>query len=67
VVITYEKGTKRLFATAKQVLSPPGVEGVSFSSLDHNQMLSSQGVKGAFPSSSDKQVQGIDKGKQHMH
>jgi len=29
VVVTYQKGTRRLFATAKQVLSPPGVEGFS--------------------------------------
>lgn len=29
VFITYQKGTRRLFATAKRVLSPPKVEGVS--------------------------------------
>jgi len=29
VYVTYEKGTRRLFAAAKRVLSPPGVEGVS--------------------------------------
>ena len=27
VFITYQKGTRRLFAAAKRVLSPPGVEG----------------------------------------
>jgi len=50
--VTYEKATRRLFAAAKRVLSPPGVEGVSFSSPDNRQMLSSPGVKGALPSSS---------------
>ena len=29
VFITYQKGTNQLFAVAKRVLSPPGVEGVS--------------------------------------
>ena len=29
VFFTYQKGTRRLFAAAKRVLSPPGVEGVS--------------------------------------
>ena len=29
VFITYQKGTRRLFATAKRVLSPPRVEGAS--------------------------------------
>lgn len=52
VFITYEKGTRRLFAAAKRVLSPPRVEGVSFSSPNNRQMLSSPRVKGAFPSSS---------------
>ena len=31
--VTYQKGTRRLFAAEKQVLSPPGVEGVSFCPL----------------------------------
>lgn len=35
VFVTYEKGTRRLFVAAKRVLSPPGVEGVSFSPPDH--------------------------------
>lgn len=56
VFITYEKGTRILFAASKQVLSPPGVEGVSFSSLENRQMLSSPRVKGAFPSSSIEKV-----------
>ena len=56
VFVTYEKDTRRLFAAAKWVLSPPGMEGVSFLSPDHKQMLSSLGVKGALPSSSTRQV-----------
>ena len=32
VFVTYQKGTRRLFAAAKRVLSPPGVEGVSLPS-----------------------------------
>ena len=34
VYVTYQKGTKDLFVAAKQVLSPPGVEGVSLPSLE---------------------------------
>jgi len=30
--VTYQKGNRILFAATKRVLSPPGVEGVSFSS-----------------------------------
>ena len=63
--ITYEKGTIRLFAATKRVLSSPGVEGVSFPSLDHRQMISSLGVKVVFPSSSTEQVQ--DRGKKKLH
>ena len=55
--VTYERGTRMLFSAAKRVLYPRGVEGVSFSSPDHKQMLSSLGEKGAFPSSSARQVQ----------
>ena len=33
VFVTYQKGTRRLFEAAKRVLSPPGVEGVSFPPL----------------------------------
>ena len=51
VFITYEKGTRILFAAAKRVLSPPRVEGVSFSLPDKGKMLSSPGVKRALPSS----------------
>ena len=51
VFFAYEKGTRRLFAAIKQVLSPPRVEGVSLSSPDNRKMLSSPGVKGALPSS----------------
>lgn len=32
VFITYQKGTRRLFAAAKRVLSPPGMEGILFPS-----------------------------------
>lgn len=67
VFVTYKRGTKRLFATARRVLSPPEVEGVSFSSPNHRQMLSSPRVKGDFPSSPIEQVQGRDIGKQQMH
>ena len=31
VFITYQRGTRHLFAAAKRVLSPPGVEGASLS------------------------------------
>lgn len=54
VFVTYEKGTRRLFVVAKRVLSPPRMEGVSFSSPNHKKMISSLGVKGALPSSSVK-------------
>ena len=33
VFVTYQKGTRRLFAAAKRVLSPLGVEGFSFPPL----------------------------------
>ena len=32
VCVTYQRGTKALFAAARRVLSPPGVEGVSLPS-----------------------------------
>lgn len=54
VFVTYERGTRMLFAAAKRVLSPQGVEGVSFSSPDQRKMLSSLRVKGALPSSPAK-------------
>ncbi len=56
VFVTYERGSKRLFAAARRVLSPPGVEGILFCSPDHSLMLSSLGMKGAFPSSLAIQV-----------
>jgi len=69
--VTYERGTRRLFVVSRRVLSPPEVEGVSFSSLDHKQMLSSPGVKGDLPYSPAIQVgqqsKSKDKGKQKMH
>lgn len=71
--MTYERGTRKKFVVARQVLSPQGVEGVSHSSSGHRQMLSPQGVEGAFPYSSFKQVQvgqkhkGKGKGKGKMH
>lgn len=65
VLITYEKGTRRPFVAAKRVLSPPGVEGVLFSSPDNRQMLFSPTVKGAFPSSLVEKVH--DKGKKSLH
>ena len=73
MLVTYERGTRKPFAAAKQVLSPQGVEGVSSSSTGHRKMLSPQGVEGDFPSSSVKQVQvgqhnkGKGKGKKKMH
>jgi len=67
VFVTDEIGTRMLFAATKRLLSPPGVEGVSFSSSNHRKMLPSLGVKRAFPSSLAKQLQGGDKGKQKMH
>jgi len=51
VFVTYERGTRKIFVVARQVLYPPGVEGVSFSSPDHRQMLSSLGAEGALPPS----------------
>ena len=33
VFITYQKGARQLFAVAKRVLSPPGVEGASLLTL----------------------------------
>lgn len=53
--LTYERGTRMLFAAAKQVLSQQGLEGVSPSSTDHRKMLSPQGFEGDLPSSSEKQ------------
>lgn len=63
--ITYEKCTRRLFAVVKRVLSPPGVEGVSFFSPDNRQIPSSPQVKRALPYSSAEHVQ--DRGKKPLH
>ena len=45
VYVTYQRGHRALFAAARQVLSPPGVEGVSLSS-SAAQVLSPHGVEG---------------------
>lgn len=55
--VTFERGTRKLFAAGKGVLSTQGVEGVSPSSSTHRQMLYPQGVELDLPSSSAKQVQ----------
>ena len=71
VFVTYQRGTRRLFAATRSVLSPQGVEGVLPSSSGHRQMLSPHGVEGALPSSA-KQVhvgqhnKGKGKGKAKM-
>ena len=65
IFITYQKSARRLFASAKRVLSPPGVEGVSFPSSDNRKMLSSPEVKGDLPSSLVEKVQ--DRGKKPLH
>ena len=57
VYLTYQRGTRRLFATIRQVFAPQGVEGALPSSSVHMKMLSPQGVEGDFPSTSTKQVQ----------
>lgn len=73
VFVIYERGTRKLFAAVRRVLSPQGVEGVSPSSSGHRKMISPQGVEGYLPSSSTKQVQvgkqykGKGKGKKKMH
>ena len=40
-----------VFLLLRQVLSPPGEEGVSPSSPNHRKILSPSGVEGALPSS----------------
>lgn len=54
--LAYQRGTRRLFAAARQVFFPQGVEGALPSSSVHRQMLSPLGVEGALPSTSTKQV-----------
>ena len=64
VFVTYQKGTRRLFAAAKRVLSPPGVEGVSLTSSTQR-VLSPHHVERVSPSSSTH-VQIQDRGKRPM-
>ena len=61
--VTYQRGTRALFAAARRVLSPPRVEGVSLPSTEAR-VLSPHGVEGVSPSTS-AQVQ--DRGKRPMH
>ena len=49
VCVTYQRGHKALFAAARRVLSPPGVEGVSLSS-SAARVLSPLDVEGVSPS-----------------
>ena len=56
VFVTYKRGTRKLFAAARKVLSPQGVEGVSPSSSGYRKMISPQAVQAALPSSSAIQV-----------
>ena len=64
VYVTYQKGPRALFAAARRVLSPPGVEGVSLTS-SAERVLSPHDVEGVSPSSS-AQVQIQDRGKRPM-
>lgn len=43
VFITYQKGTRNLFAAAKRVLSPHGVEGASFQHQHHRYRIKARG------------------------
>ena len=52
VYMTYQRGTRRLFASNRKVFSPRDVEGTLPSSSAHRQMLAPQDVEGALPSSS---------------
>ena len=54
--MTYQRGTRRLFAADRQVFSPRDVEGALPSSSSHRQMLAPRDVEGPFPSSSTQQV-----------
>ena len=63
VCVTYQRGHRALFAVARQVLSPPRVEGVSLPS-SAARVLSPHGMEGVSPSTSS-QVQ--DRGKMPMH
>jgi len=51
VYMTYQRGTRRLFAVDRQVFSPRDVEGTLPPSLNHRQMLAPRDVEGVLPSS----------------
>ena len=52
VYLTYQRGTWKLFAAARQAFAPQDVEGTLPSSSAHRKMLAPQDVEGALPSSS---------------
>jgi len=56
IYLTYQRGTSRLFAAARQVFAPRNVEGTLHSSSAHRQILAPQDAEGALPSSSTQQV-----------
>ena len=67
--MTYQRGTRRLFAADRQVFSPWDMEGNFPSSSTHRQMLAPQNVEGTLPSSSPQQVQQVQqlhRGKEKM-
>lgn len=68
VYLTYQRGTKGIFAAARQVFAPQGVEGALPSSSIHRQMFAPEGVEGALLLSSTKQVQveQLSKGKEKV-
>ena len=61
--VTYQRGHRALFASARRVLSPPRVEGVSLTS-SAQRVLSPHQVERVSPSSAQVHVQ--DRGKQPM-
>ena len=61
VYVTYQRGHRALFASARRVLSPPGVEGVSLTP-SAERVLSPHHVEGYSPLSS-AQVKIQDRGK----
>ena len=65
VAVTYQRGTRALFAASRRVLSPPRVEGVSLTSSAARE-LSPHDVERVSPSTS-VQVQVQDRGKRPMH
>jgi len=62
--VTYQRGNRALFASARRLLSPPGVEGVSLTS-SAQRVLSPPRVEGASLLTAAPQVQ--DKGKKPKH